>query len=100
MQKSQNIRFIVRSAELSDLDALYSLSKNSTLLNLPTDKELLHEKIITSIASFSFQSDIADPQYIFVLEDQATGEVTGTSTLFTCYVSKSHPLVITNNCHY
>ena len=44
--------FIVRNAVLSDLDDLFSLSKQALLLNLPRDKKVIEGKIQESISSF------------------------------------------------
>ncbi|MCF6246851.1 MAG: arginine N-succinyltransferase [Desulfobacula sp.] len=88
---SQDIRFLIRSVSLTDLDDIYALSLTSSLLNLPTNKDILYEKINKSIASFSGEKDVEDQQYIFVLTDQESGEVTGTSTLFSNYADKGHP---------
>ncbi|MBT3176272.1 MAG: hypothetical protein HOG03_07055 [Desulfobacula sp.] len=92
MHKPQDVQFVIRGVSTSDLEMLYSLSVNDNLLNLPPDKDILREKIKASIASFSPGATVADPEYIFVLEDLESGEVIGTSTIFVNYASKAHPL--------
>jgi len=83
---------LIRSVCLDDLDGLYRLSLNNSLLNLPTNKDILYKKINTSIASFACKKQVDDRQFIFVLEDQETGQVTGTSTIFSHYADDAHPL--------
>ncbi len=92
MNSSRNIRFLIRSVSLDDLDDLYRLSLNNSLLNLPTNKDILYKKINTSIASFACEKQVDDRQFIFVLEDQETRQVTGTSTIFSDYADEAHPL--------
>ncbi len=92
MDNHKNVRFLIRSASLKDLNDLYALSLGSNLLNLPTDKNALYKKIKKSIASFSGKNDVDDQQYIFVLVDQENEKVIGTSTIFSNYADKKHPL--------
>lgn len=92
MSNPRSIRFLIRSAEIDDLEALHTLALNSSLLNLPADREILYEKIRKSIASFACKKDVEDRQFIFVLEDQESGQVTGTSTIFSDYADIEHPL--------
>ena len=63
---------IIRPATHSDIDGLYKLSEKTGpgLTTLPTDKDLLEEKVEQSISSFV--DDICVPgleYYFFILED-------------------------------
>ena len=88
----QKLRFLIRSATRDDLDALYALALGNDLLNLPTNKDVLLDKINKSMASFAGKPHVADRQFIFVLEDQEKRVVTGTSTVFSSYADENHPL--------
>ena len=90
-ENTMNLRFLIRDARFEDLEDLYRLSLANGLLNLPSDKEILHEKIGRSTESFAGRKEVKDRQFIFVLEDQETGKVTGTSTLFSDYADQAHP---------
>ncbi len=92
MDNTWNPRFLIRSAQLADLDSLYQLSLSNSLLNLPADKEILSEKILKSKASFACEKNLEDRQFIFVLEEQENKQVAGTSTIFSEYADKNHPL--------
>ena len=74
--------FIVRSVQESDLEDLYELSQLITLINLPSDKELLKEKIIASTKTFQKPSvKKEDNFYIFVLCDTKLNKVVGASMI-------------------
>lgn len=73
--------YVIRPIQLSDLDAFEEMANTSKLgiINLPKNRDALHKKILDSEHSFS--SDISQPSmenYIFVLEDVATGKLGGT----------------------
>lgn len=76
---------IIRPISKNDKDAYIAFSFKSSLgiRNLPKDKERLEEKIRTSEKSFDAQ--VTKPgreEYLFVLENLATGEIEGTSGIF------------------
>lgn len=75
----------VRPAVAGDLEAIYrlALKTGGGFTNLPPDREALGKRLATSIGCF--ESDIDAPGgelYLLVLEDAASGEVVGTSALF------------------
>src|SRR5271170_531984 len=72
--------FLIRSVREEDLEELVQLSQLVYFINLPSDREILKEKIRTSIDSFS--GAIVDKfarEYIFVLEKTDDHSLVGTS---------------------
>jgi len=77
--------FVIRPITQNDLDAFEMLASSHTLgiTNLPRKRELLEQKIENSISSFSKKnSKPKNETYIMVLEDTETGEIGGTSGIF------------------
>ena len=76
--------FVVRPARLSDLDGLMALAQitGTGLTTLPAHKPALQQKIEESITAFATdEGETEKLNYLFVLEDLATGTVCGTSAL-------------------
>jgi arginine N-succinyltransferase len=74
--------FIIRSVRESDLDELLRLSRLVYFINLPDDREVLKEKIATSVNSFNGNlEDKFKREYIFVIEDTKENKVIGTSMI-------------------
>ncbi|MFK8137474.1 MAG: arginine N-succinyltransferase [Bdellovibrionales bacterium] len=72
--------FIVRCAVEEDLEALFALAEQFTLLNLPANREILTEKIQKSIASFKGDiKELSESEYIFVLEDTSVNKIVASS---------------------
>ena len=85
--------FVIRAARESDLPHLYEMAKltGGGFTNLPPDRRTLLAKLERSAAAFARAGDeIADELFVLVLENLATGEVRGTSQLFTS-VGQTHP---------
>ncbi|BBN83001.1 arginine N-succinyltransferase [Pseudoalteromonas sp. A25] len=75
---------ILRPIQKSDYAALLNIAHESGhgFTSLPVNEELLQNKIARSEASFLKETDIPfDEGYLFVLEDNETGEVVGTSAI-------------------
>lgn len=75
---------LFRSALDSDLDAIHHLAEHCGIgmTTLPKDKELLRKRLAWSCSSF--QKAVTHPvneYYLFVLEDQETNQVVGTSAI-------------------
>lgn len=73
--------YIIRPIREGDLDAYEEFSKTSSLglINLPHNRAILKDKIKSSITAFN--TPVLKPyleNYIFVLENRATGELGGT----------------------
>ncbi|MBX7230722.1 MAG: arginine N-succinyltransferase [Bdellovibrionales bacterium] len=75
------MNFIVRSAQNSDLNGLYNLARQFTLLNLPADKKLIGNKIERSQASFSGKLSKDEAEYLFVVEDVYSKDLAGASLI-------------------
>ena len=75
------VSFLIRTAKASDRDTLVSLAKTFDLLNLPSQKPLLEEKMQTSLLSFQGEIPPHQAEYIFVLEDLTHKKVIGTSSI-------------------
>ena len=78
--------FVIRAATGQDLQALYEMAKltGGGFTNLPPDRKALAAKLERAEKAFSRKDgDPADEQFVLVLENCETGEVRGTSQLFT-----------------
>ncbi len=73
--------FLIRSANIHDLNDLYELSKLENFLNLPNDKEKLTKNIQKSISSFNSKNFSPENVYLFVLEDLELNKIIGTSVI-------------------
>ena len=77
--------YVLRAADIDDLDALYDLSKltGGGFTNLPADRGVLAERLAKSDASFDRQGEKpSDDLYIFMLEECGTGAIRGTCQIF------------------
>ncbi|HQS71529.1 MAG TPA: arginine N-succinyltransferase, partial [Novosphingobium sp.] len=82
--------FRIRAARASDLQPLYEMAKltGGGFTNLPADRKALTTKLRRAAEAYA-NTDPGDPRnphdelFVFVLENAATGEVRGTSQIFT-----------------
>jgi arginine N-succinyltransferase len=78
--------FVIRAAGGDDLQALYEMAKltGGGFTNLPADRNSLQGKLERSARGFARHGDgPEDDLFVLVLENTETGEVRGTSQLFT-----------------
>jgi arginine N-succinyltransferase len=77
--------FRIRAAAPGDLQHLYEMAKltGGGFTNLPPDRKALRAKLDRSADAFSRAEPGQDELFVLVLENVATGEVRGTSQLFT-----------------
>ncbi len=78
--------FRIRAARESDVKYLYEMAKltGGGFTNLPPDRGALAARLERSELAFSHEEDTPrDEAFILVLENTATGEVRGTSQIFT-----------------
>ena len=74
--------YILRSASIDDLDDLYDLSQLMLFINLPPDKEIIKNKIESSIKAFTKPSRrLWENYYLFVLEDTKAQRIIGASMI-------------------
>ena len=74
----------LRAARLSDLEHLYEMAKltGGGFTNLPADRKALSGKLERAAEAFArTENELADEQFVLVLEDVETGAVRGTSQL-------------------
>jgi arginine N-succinyltransferase len=80
---------ILRPVAEGDLEALVGLAGRLDSMNLPSDREFLTQRILTSLHSFARSRDPQTPNgwdwqdgvYVFVLEDVEARRCVGTSTI-------------------
>lgn len=75
---------LFRSAQTTDLDAIHSLAEQSGIgmTTLPKDKKLLKQRIEWSCDSYKKNvQKPANEYYLFVLEDQTSKKIVGTSAV-------------------
>lgn len=83
---------ILRSANLNDLDDLYDLSQLMLFINLPPDREIIRNKIESSINAFSKPSKrLWENYYLFVLEDLKLGRIVGASMIHAQHGTEDEP---------
>jgi len=74
----------LRAARLSDLEHLYEMAKltGGGFTNLPADRKALSSKLERAAEAFAnTANELADEQFVLVLEDAQTGAVRGTCQL-------------------
>ncbi|MDY7097557.1 MAG: arginine N-succinyltransferase [Pseudomonadota bacterium] len=74
----------LRAARLSDLEHLYEMAKltGGGFTNLPADRKALGAKLERATEAFANRADeLADEQFVLVLEDSTSGAVRGTCQL-------------------
>ncbi|MFN0046612.1 MAG: arginine N-succinyltransferase [Sphingorhabdus sp.] len=77
--------FIIRPANMDDLQPIYEMAKRTGggFTNLPPDRKALTAKLERSVAGFSqIEDSVSDSLYVFVLQNTETGEVRGTCQIF------------------
>lgn len=78
--------FRLRAARLSDLEHLYEMAKltGGGFTNLPADRKALTAKLSRAVEAFeNTEDELADEQFVLVLEDTKSGAVRGTCQLMT-----------------
>jgi len=77
--------FRIRAATDGDLKHLYDMAKltGNGFTNLPADRKALAAKLERSARAFGCEDPDGDELFVLVLEDSETGEVRGTSQIFT-----------------
>jgi arginine N-succinyltransferase len=78
--------FVIRAAHPGDLAPLYEMAKltGGGFTNLPADRKALARKLERAEAAYANQADeLADEQFVLVLERTETQEVRGTCQLMT-----------------
>jgi arginine N-succinyltransferase len=75
------VSFIVRAARTDDVQQLYELARQFTLLNLPAEKRIIETKLNRSVASFAGELGKSDAEYMFVVEDVEGEMVAGCSMI-------------------
>lgn len=86
--------FLLRDAQMNDLDGLLQLANVLDTVNLPADEKTLADTIEHSVRSFT--GEIKNPFkriYLFVLEDPRTNEVIGTSLVIAQHGTRQAPHV-------
>ncbi|MDC0980107.1 arginine N-succinyltransferase [Bdellovibrionales bacterium] len=83
--------FLVRRARQGDVDSIYNIAKQFSLLNLPADKSKITKKVEVSTLSFAGRSSRDLAQYVFVVEEVETGRVVGCSQLVAKHGTERDP---------
>lgn len=72
--------FLLRDVQKSDLEGLQKLASVLNSVNLPDNEQVVEQLIDVSIKSFTGRLKAPfEREYLFVLEDQASGQLLGTS---------------------
>jgi arginine N-succinyltransferase len=84
-------QFVIRGAEIEDLNQVFSLAEQFALLNLPPDKKVLRSKIEASVESFSGLRRKEDGEFVFLVEDLETGTIAGSSLILAKHGTVDRP---------
>jgi arginine N-succinyltransferase len=83
--------FLLRDVSPADLDDLQQAAIHLDSVNLPDDREALARIIDRSCHSFDGSLPLADRCFVFVIRDQARGQVVGTSMIFAQHGTRRSP---------
>lgn len=75
------MNFIVRAVDRDDINQLYDLARQFTLLNMPADKKIITKKVERSLASFAGGLSKQEAEYMFVVIDLDGDFVAGSSLI-------------------
>lgn len=85
-------RFLIRNAEMRDLEGVHRLAHLLNTMNLPDAVDALREVIGKSIQSFNgLVPEPMEREYLFVVEDTATHQVVGTSQIIAQHGTRESP---------
>jgi arginine N-succinyltransferase len=88
------VPFEIRAAVLGDEEQLFDVARHLNSVNLPNDRDVIHE--IVSLSHKSFTAEIKDPrlrQYVFVLIDRAKEQIIGTSMIISQLGRREAPYI-------
>ena len=85
------MNFRVRAAQEQDLESIYDLARQFSLLSLPADKKTILERIENSEQSFSGSLDKEKSKYMFVVEDIENGVIAGCSQINAKHGTEKNP---------
>jgi len=85
--------FIIRDVREDDLDGLLEVAQHLDSVNLPAERGRLRDLVAASRASFEGRCDVADRRFVFVLVDDESSRVLGTSMLLAQHGSRRSPHV-------
>lgn len=86
--------FEIRAATLGDEEQMLHVARHLNSVNLPNDRDEIHE--IVSLSHKSFTGEIKDPrlrQYVFVLVDNAKQQIVGTSMIISQLGRRGAPYI-------
>lgn len=84
--------FLLRAVKEKDLDDLFTLSQHYLFINLPPDRDIIHDKIKSSVQAFTNPSKrLEDNHYIFVLEDTKRKTIIGCSMIHAQHGTEDEP---------
>jgi arginine N-succinyltransferase len=84
--------FLIRDASVDDLKGVQKLAAVLNTVNLPNDTEALREQLDVSQRSFSGKlKEPLEREYLFVMEDQESGKIVGTSLIIAQHGTREAP---------
>lgn len=83
--------YVIRGCRENDLNDIYGLAKQFSLLNLVADRNELVKKIEKSLASFSKKIEKKESQYLFVMEDLERRKIIGVSQIIAKHGTPESP---------
>ena len=83
--------FRIRQSRRDDVDQILEVAEHLDTINLPAKRDHLERILQLSQASFDATIATVDREYLFVLEDLATGRVIGTSMILAQHGTRRAP---------
>jgi arginine N-succinyltransferase len=85
--------FVIREAYRDDLEQIHAVARHLDTVNLPDDRAMLEKVLDLSVKSFAKEIPAAQREFLFVLEDRASGRLVGTSLLLAQHGTRRSPHV-------
>lgn len=88
--------FVIRSAQSTDIDALFDIARHLDSVNLPNERARLATILERSTAAFSRRAAVSEREFVFVLEARTPGQpatIVGCSMLFAQHGTRRAPHV-------
>lgn len=83
--------FVIRQSSPADLEQIFAVAEHLDTVNLPAHRDQLRDILRLSEDSFAGAVEVAEREYLFVLEELATGKVIGTSMIHAQHGTKRAP---------
>jgi arginine N-succinyltransferase len=88
--------YVMRDARAADVDQILTVAKHLDSVNLPAERTVIERLVALAERSFGATIPPVDREYLFVLEEAATGRIVGTSIIHAQHGTRHSPHVFLN----